>query len=158
MRMGLGFDAHALEEGRKLVLGGVTIEGEVGLAGHSDADVISHSVADALLGAAGLGDLGSMFPDNDEWRGASSLAILAETASALRGAGWAIVNVDVTLIAEAPRIAPHRTEMIERVSSSLGIRAEQVSVKATTTDGLGATGRGEGMAALAIASIETNRV
>ena len=158
MRMGLGFDAHGFEAGRKLVLGGVTIEGEIGLAGHSDADVISHSVADALLGAAGLGDLGSMFPNNDEWRDASSLAILAETASALTGAGWAIVNVDVTLIAEAPRIAPHRTEMIDRVSSSLGIRADQVSMKATTTDGLGATGRREGMASMAIASIEPNKV
>lgn len=155
-RSGIGFDAHAFEtEGdRPLVVGGVTISGSPGLAGHSDADVLSHAVADALLGAASLGDLGSRFPADERWRDASSLAILEETAAQVLDAGYRIVHVDVSVVAQAPRLAPHRDAMRRNVAGALGLREGAVSVKATTTDGLGFTGRGEGVAALAVVTIE----
>ena len=150
MRVGLGFDAHAFDPARPLVLGGVVVPDAPGLAGHSDADVVSHAVADALLGAAGLGDLGSMFPPTEVWRDASSLEILAASAVAAREAGWELVNADVTVIAERPRLAPYRAGMSVRVAEALGAEAGVVSIKATTTDGLGFTGRGEGIAAIAV--------
>jgi 2-C-methyl-D-erythritol 2,4-cyclodiphosphate synthase len=155
-RSGIGFDAHAFEPAgdRPLVLGGVTIPGHPGLAGHSDADVLSHAVADALLGAAALGDLGSRFPADERWRDASSLAILEETAAQVLDAGYRIVHVDASVIAQAPRLAPHRDAMRANVARALGVDERRVSVKATTTDGLGFTGRGEGIAALAVATIE----
>ena len=150
MRVGLGFDAHAFDPARPLVLGGVVVPDAPGLAGHSDADVVSHAVADALLGAAGLGDLGSMFPPTEVWRDASSLEILAASAVAAREAGWELVNADVTVIAERPRLAPYRAGMSVRVAEALGAEAGVVSIKATTTDELGFTGRGEGIAAIAV--------
>jgi len=153
MRIGQGYDVHEIDEGRPLVLGGVTIPDHPGLAGHSDADVISHAIADALLGAAGLGDLGALFPASDEWRDASSLRILEEVGRTLRREGWEISNVDATLIAESPRLAPYRDAMIDRVSEALAVDRSRVSVKATTSDGLGFTGRGQGMAAVAVALV-----
>lgn len=155
VRTGIGFDAHAFsrDAARPLVIGGVTIPDHPGLAGHSDADVLSHAVADALLGAAGLGDLGGRFPGDDRWRDASSLAILRETSSLVADAGYAIVNVDVSVVAEAPRLSPYRDRMRTEVARALGIGEDAVSVKATTTDHLGFTGRGEGIAALAVATI-----
>jgi 2-C-methyl-D-erythritol 2,4-cyclodiphosphate synthase len=154
MRVGLGVDAHAFDASRKLVLGGVEITGSPGLAGHSDADVLSHAVADALLGAAGLSDLGTMFPANERWRDSSSLDILAETARVVRAAGWSIANIDATLVAEAPELRPHRAEMIAAVASALEIEQHAVWFKATSSDGLGFTGRAEGMAAIAVALVE----
>lgn len=153
---GIGFDAHAFDEigDRPLVIGGVVISESGGLAGHSDADVLSHAVADALLGAANLGDLGSRFPDDDRWKGASSLAILEETAAQVEDAGYRIVHVDVSVVAQAPRLAPHRDAMRAAVAGALGVSVSAVSVKATTTDGLGFTGRGEGIAALSVATVE----
>jgi 2-C-methyl-D-erythritol 2,4-cyclodiphosphate synthase len=150
VKVGLGFDAHAFDPGRPLVLGGVLVPDAPGLAGHSDADVVSHAVADALLGAAGLGDLGSMFPPTEVWRDASSLEILAASAVAARDAGWELVNADVTVIAERPRLAPYRAGMSVRVAEALGAEPKFISIKATTTDGLGFTGRGEGIAAIAV--------
>ena len=156
-RSGIGFDAHAFAgdgSGRALVIGGVTIEGHAGLDGHSDADVLSHAIADALLGAAALGDLGSRFPADELWKGASSLAILEETAAQVLDAGYRIVYVDASVVAQAPRLAPHRAAMRSNVARALGVDERYVSVKATTTDGLGFTGRGEGIAAMAVATIE----
>ncbi len=150
MKVGLGFDAHAFDPARPLVLGGVVVPDAPGLAGHSDADVVSHAVADALLGAAGLGDLGSMFPPTEIWRDASSLEILAASAVAARDAGWELVNADVTVIAERPRLAPYQAGMSVRVAEALGAEPGVISIKATTTDGLGFTGRGEGIAAIAV--------
>ncbi|MDQ3957758.1 MAG: 2-C-methyl-D-erythritol 2,4-cyclodiphosphate synthase [Actinomycetota bacterium] len=154
-RSGIGFDAHAFEEGRPLVLGGVTVPGHDGLAGHSDADVLSHAIADALLGAAALGDLGSRFPDDERWAGASSLEILSETSALVTANGYRIEHVDASVVAQVPRLAPYREEMRSNVAAALGVASEAVSVKATTTDGLGFTGRGEGVAALAVATIES---
>ena len=153
IRVGIGFDAHGFTPDRRLVLGGVEVDHQRGLAGHSDADVLSHAVADALLGAAGAGDLGSVFPEDERWRGASSLDILAETARLLEHGGWLIANVDATLIAEAPRLAPHRQEMRTNIASALSIAIDSVSVKSTSTDGLGFAGRREGIAALAVALV-----
>ncbi len=156
-RSGIGFDAHAFDAGdggRALVVGGVTIEGHAGLAGHSDTDVLSHAIADAVLGAAALGDLGARFPDDDRWKGASSLVILEETARVVAGAGYRVVHVDASVVAQAPRLAPHRYEMRKNVAAALSLSTDAVSIKATTTDGLGFTGRGEGIAALAVATIE----
>lgn len=153
IRVGQGFDVHGFDDSRPLVLGGVTIENHAGLTGHSDADVLSHAVADALLGAARLGDLGSRFPANDRWKNASSLDILSETAHLLHEAGFDIVNVDATVIAERPRLSDHKEAMASKIAGALGIDAELVSVKATTTDGLGSAGRGEGIAATAVALI-----
>jgi 2-C-methyl-D-erythritol 2,4-cyclodiphosphate synthase len=152
LRVGIGIDAHALEEGIPLVLGGVKIEHPRGLAGHSDGDVLAHALTDALLGAAGLEDIGALFPPADpQWRGASSLDLLARAYERVRAAGWELVNADCVLIGEEPRIAPHRDEMRARLAEALGEPAEQVAVRATTTDGLGFTGRGEGLAAHAVA-------
>ena len=154
IRVGLGYDAHAFAENRSLILGGVEIPDARGLAGHSDADVASHAIADALLGAARLGDLGTLFPNDERWRGASSLDILAHTAQAVTEAGWSIVNVDATVVVDAPKLAPHREKMIDRVASALGLATSEVWLKATSTDGLGFSGRGEGIAAMAVVLIE----
>jgi 2-C-methyl-D-erythritol 2,4-cyclodiphosphate synthase len=154
MRVGCGFDAHPFDERRPLFLGGVEITGSPGLAGHSDADVLSHAIADALLGAAGLGDLGSRFPAEERWKDASSLEILSEVSALLRDRGSAVVNVDATVIAEQPRLGPHREQMVERIAHALGIERGLVSVKATTTDEMGFTGRREGIAAFAVALVE----
>jgi 2-C-methyl-D-erythritol 2,4-cyclodiphosphate synthase len=154
IRVGLGFDVHPFDESRPLMLGGVEVPDSPGLAGHSDGDVLSHAVADALLGAAGLGDLGERFPATAEWQDAASAGILADVARALADEGWSIADVDATVVAQGPRIAPHRDRMIEAVATALAVSPEQVSVKATTTDGLGVIGRGEGIAALAVALIE----
>ena len=152
LRIGLGVDAHALEAGVPLVLGGVAIEHPRGLAGHSDGDVIAHALTDALLGAAALGDIGSLFPSGDErWHGADSLDLLRDAYAQVREAGYALVNADCILIGEEPKIAPHRAEMRVRLAAALGVDAELVNVRATTTDRLGFTGRGEGLAAEAVA-------
>jgi 2-C-methyl-D-erythritol 2,4-cyclodiphosphate synthase len=149
LRVGTGFDAHALEEGVPLVLGGVAIDHPRGLAGYSDGDVLAHALTDAVLGAAGLGDIGTLFPPGDpQWEGASSVDLLARAFAEVRERGWELVNADVVLIGEEPRIARLRGEMEERLAAVVG---GPVSVRATTTDGLGFTGRGEGLAAQAVA-------
>ena len=154
-RVGLGYDIHPIAKGRPLMIGGVRIESEWGLAGHSDADVLLHAIGDALLGAAALGDLGTHFPPADApWKDASSLDLLCRIAALLNGRQARIVNVDATLIAEQPRLAPHREAICANVASALGIDASRVSVKATTNERLGALGRGEGLAACAVALIE----
>jgi|SRR5471032_187846 2-C-methyl-D-erythritol 2,4-cyclodiphosphate synthase len=154
-RSGIGYDAHRLAPGRKLILGGVDIPHATGLDGHSDADVISHAIADALLGAIGERDIGHHFPNTDETiRGISSIEILERVTTILRAKKSRAVNVDVTLIAEAPKIAPHISAMRERIASALQLEQSRISIKATTNEGLGAVGRGEGMAAMAIATIE----
>jgi len=155
-RAGFGFDLHPLVTGRALVLGGVTVPSEVGLDGHSDADVLSHAVAEALLGALALGDLGRHFPDTDpRWRGVSSLRLLEQVVALVRGRGGALVNVDATVLAQAPKLAPHLPEMAKRLSGVLGIPVERVSVKAKSPEGLGLLGRREGIAAMAVVSVET---
>jgi 2-C-methyl-D-erythritol 2,4-cyclodiphosphate synthase len=155
LRVGLGVDAHALAEGVPLVLGGVEIESPRGLAGHSDGDVIAHALIDALLGAAGLGDIGSLFPPGDpEWEGASSLDLLRRAAAQVREAGWELVNADCILIGEEPRIAPLRQQMRERLAEAVGADPHRINVRATTTDKLGFTGRGQGLAAQAVALLE----
>ena len=155
MRVGQGFDVHAFVEGRKLVVGGVEIAYEKGLDGHSDADVLLHAICDALLGAAALGDIGWHFPDsNPTYQGADSRELLRATAKKVADAGYTIVNVDATIIAQAPRMAPHVARMIGNIAADLGLNPAAVSVKATTTENLGFTGRGEGIAAQAIALIE----
>ena len=151
-RVGIGVDAHAFSDGAALVVGGVEIAGEAGLAGHSDGDVISHALIDALLGAAGLGDIGSLFPsDSSEWEGARSLDLLARAYAQVRDAGWELENADCVLVGEEPRIAPLREAMRARLAETLGVEPELVNVRATTTDRLGFTGRGEGLAAVAVA-------
>jgi 2-C-methyl-D-erythritol 2,4-cyclodiphosphate synthase len=155
MRVGIGFDAHAFDDARSLVLGGVRIPGAPGLSGHSDGDVLSHAIADALLGAVGLEDLGARFPADDRWRNASSLEILEVVAADVGATRYSIANVDATVIAERPRLASHRKAMSTALSNVLGIPAADVSIKATTTDGLGFSGRAEGMAALAVALVAT---
>ena len=150
-RVGHGFDVHAFEEGRPLMLGCVHIEGAPGLGGHSDADVVAHAIADALLGAAAAGDLGQSFPATPEWRDAPGSKILAGAAQEVASTGWRIGNIDVTIVAEAPKLAPHRQAMRSAVAAALGLDVSAVSVKATTTDGLGFTGRGEGIACYAVA-------
>ena len=155
IRVGLGFDAHAFDDARPLVLGGVTIPGSPGLAGHSDGDAVSHAVADALLGAAGLGDLGERFPATEEWRDADSLLILRQCVTSLQESGWVPSNVDVTVIAQRPHLAPHRQGMIDTLAPVLALSPDQVSVKATTTDSMGFTGRGEGIAAIAVVLIDS---
>jgi 2-C-methyl-D-erythritol 2,4-cyclodiphosphate synthase len=154
VRIGFGFDAHPFDAGRPLVLGGVELAGSPGLAGHSDADVLSHAIADALLGAAGLGDLGDRFPHEERWKDASSLEILLEVSALLRDRGAVVVNVDATVIAEQPKLGPHREQMAENIAHALGIEGSLVSVKATTTDEMGFTGRREGIAAFAVALVE----
>jgi 2-C-methyl-D-erythritol 2,4-cyclodiphosphate synthase len=154
VRAGIGFDSHRLEQGRRLVLGGVEIESDVGLAGHSDADVLTHAVMDALLGAAGLEDIGRHFPDGDErYRDADSVELLREVARRVADAGFEVVNVDATLACEAPKLDPHREAMRARLAEALGLDAGAVNVKFTTGERMGFVGRGEGIAALAIASV-----
>jgi 2-C-methyl-D-erythritol 2,4-cyclodiphosphate synthase len=155
-RVGIGFDAHALEEGVSLVLGGVELEHPRGLAGHSDGDVLAHALIDALLGAAGLGDIGGLFPSGDErYRGVSSLSLLGQAYAQVKEAGWRLVNADCVLVGEEPRIAPHRSEMRRRRRRlRIAIGEGEVNVRATTTDRLGFTGRGEGLAAHAVALLE----
>ncbi|HEY8057495.1 MAG TPA: 2-C-methyl-D-erythritol 2,4-cyclodiphosphate synthase [Acidimicrobiales bacterium] len=156
LRVGQGYDVHAFSEdpARRLVLGGVTVDGAPGLAGHSDADALAHACADAVLGAAGLGDLGDHFPDTDpQWSGADSLTLLAEVVRLAAEAGWRVVNLDATVIAERPKVGRLRPQMAERLSSVVGA---PVSVKATTHEGLGAIGRGEGIACLAVALVEAD--
>ncbi|MGE0329627.1 MAG: 2-C-methyl-D-erythritol 2,4-cyclodiphosphate synthase [Ramlibacter sp.] len=151
IRVGEGWDVHALVPGRKLVIGGVHIPHEQGLLGHSDADVLLHAITDALLGAAGLGDIGTHFPDTDErFSGADSAVLLAEAARRVRDAGWQVGNVDSTVIAQAPRLAPHRAAMRASVASALGIAAEQVNVKAKTAEKLGPVGQGLSIEARAV--------
>jgi 2-C-methyl-D-erythritol 2,4-cyclodiphosphate synthase len=151
-RVGMGFDAHALEEGVPLVLGGVRIDHPRGLAGHSDGDVLAHALTDALLGAAGLEDIGALFPAADPTlAGADSLELLAQAWERVRADGWRLANADVVLVGEEPRLAPHRDEMRRRLAEAVGVEPELVAVRATTTDGLGFTGRREGLAAQAVA-------
>ena len=151
MRIGQGFDVHALVAGRKLIVGGVDIPNEKGLDGHSDADVLLHAVCDALLGAAALGDIGRHFPDTDSrYRGADSRMLLREVSAMVQGAGFRIVNIDATLIAQAPKMAPHISAMVNNITADLGLSRGQVNIKATATEGLGYTGRGEGIAAEAV--------
>jgi 2-C-methyl-D-erythritol 2,4-cyclodiphosphate synthase len=154
-RVGFGFDLHPLVAGRPLVLGGVTVPSEVGLDGHSDADVLAHAVGEALLGALALGDLGRHFPDTDpRWRGVSSLLLLGRVIELVRGRGAALVNVDATVLAQAPRMAPHLAEMAKRLADVLGIPLDRVSVKAKSPEGLGLLGRHEGIAAMAVVSLD----
>ena len=151
---GIGYDCHRLSAGRRLVIGGVEIPSERGLDGHSDADVLAHAVIDALLGAAGLGDIGEHFPDSEErYRDADSLKLLGTVLEMVRALGLRVVNVDCTVVMEEPRLGPHRGEIRERLARALGLARERVNVKATSGEGIGFVGRGEGVAALAIVSL-----
>ena len=155
LRIGHGYDVHRLTEGRALILGGVTIPYEKGLLGHSDADVLTHAVMDALLGAAALGDIGKLFPDTDAaYAGISSILLLERVAERLREAGYAVVNLDATVLAQAPKLAPYRERMRENLARALSLDTSRVSVKATTEEGLGFTGAREGIAAHAVVLIE----
>ncbi len=155
MRVGIGFDLHPLKEGRRLVIGGVRIDHPTGLDGHSDADVLTHAVIDAILGAAGLGDIGAHFPpDDSRYRDASSIDLLAEAARVVANAGYRVVNIDSTVVAQAPRLRPHLEEMSGNIARCLGLERGAVSVKATSPEQLGALGRGAGIAAQAVALIE----
>jgi len=155
-RAGIGYDSHRLVAGRTLVVGGVEIEGaELGLAGHSDADVLTHAVIDALLGAAGLGDIGTHFPDTDEqWRDAASSDLLSQVCSFLEDHGWTIRHLDATVVCEVRKLGPHRDRMRTSLAATAGIRPLEVNVKFTTNEGMGFLGRGEGIAALAVATVE----
>jgi len=154
MRIGQGFDAHALVEGRPLVIGGVTIPYALGLAGHSDADVLLHAICDALIGAAALGDIGRHFPDSDpQYKGVDSRKLLRATAALLSQHGWGLVNLDATIIAQEPRMSPHVAQMAANIAADLGVPINCVNIKAKTTERLGFTGRGEGIAAEAVALI-----
>ena len=151
MRTGIGIDTHRFEDGRPLILGGVEIPGERGLAGHSDADVLTHAIVDALLGAASLGDIGELFPDTDElWRDADSMALLRDVLGRVQEAGWAVTHIDATVVLERPKLAPHRDAIRESLASVLG----SVNVKFTTGEKMGFVGREEGAAALAVATLE----
>ncbi len=155
LRVGQGYDVHRLAADQKLILGGVAIPWELGLLGHSDADVLVHAVMDALLGAAAMGDIGGMFPDSDpRYEGADSLELLRAVCARLRENGWEIVNVDSTVVAQRPRLAPHIPEMRRRIAEAMDVEPEQVGVKATTEEHLGFTGRGEGISAMAVALLE----
>jgi len=155
MRIGQGFDAHALKPGRTLVIGGVTIPHSTGLEGHSDADVLLHAICDALIGAAALGDIGRHFPDSDpQYKGVDSRVLLRKTAALLAAHGSRVVNVDATIIAEAPRMAPHISAMVRNIAGDLGVAESSVNIKAKTTEKLGFTGRGEGIAAEVVVLIE----
>jgi 2-C-methyl-D-erythritol 2,4-cyclodiphosphate synthase len=154
-RCGIGYDAHRLVSRRKLILGGVEIAHKRGLQGHSDADVLSHAIADAILGALGAGDIGKHFPNTEESiRGISSMEILRHVATIAAQKNARVINVDATVLAEAPKISPHITAMQEKIADALGVKANAISIKATTNEGLGAIGRSEGMAAMAVASVE----
>ena len=151
---GIGYDSHRFAPGRSLILGGVTIPHELGLDGHSDADVLAHAVTDALLGAAGLGDIGEHFPDTEErWRDADSMQLLGIVVTSVIAAGFEIVNLDCTVLMETPKIGPHRAVIRERLAGELGLENQRVNVKASTGEGMGFIGRGEGAAALAIVSL-----
>ncbi|HWX96632.1 MAG TPA: 2-C-methyl-D-erythritol 2,4-cyclodiphosphate synthase [Solirubrobacteraceae bacterium] len=153
---GIGYDSHRLEQGLRLVIGGVEIPGALGLEGHSDADVLAHAVIDALLGAAGLGDIGEHFPDTDErWRDADSIGLLRAAVAMVAAARLVPVNVDCTVVMEAPKLAPHRQAIRECLAAALGLEAGRVNVKASTGEGVGFVGRGEGVAALAVATLES---
>jgi 2-C-methyl-D-erythritol 2,4-cyclodiphosphate synthase len=153
--VGIGYDSHRLAAGRRLVIGGVEIPHDEGLHGHSDADVLAHAVIDALLGAAGLGDIGEHFPDTDErWRDADSMGLLAHVVAEVHGADMVIVNVDCTLVMEAPKLGPHRAAIRESLAAVLECDLRRVNVKASTGEGIGFVGRGEGVAALAVASLQ----
>ncbi|HIY16476.1 MAG TPA: 2-C-methyl-D-erythritol 2,4-cyclodiphosphate synthase [Candidatus Intestinimonas stercorigallinarum] len=155
LRIGHGYDVHRLTGGRKLILGGVDIPWEEGLLGHSDADVLTHAVMDALLGAAGLGDIGKLFPDHDPaYEGISSLVLLDRVCERLREEGWQVGNVDATVVAQRPKLAPYIPQMRQNLALHMGVPPEQVNVKATTEEGLGFTGTGQGMAAHAVALLE----
>ncbi len=155
IRVGYGYDVHKLVEGRKLILGGVDVPHTLGLLGHSDADVLLHSVSDALLGAAAMGDIGCLFPDNDEkYKDADSLVLLTEVVKAIAAEGWHIVNIDSTVMAQAPKLRPYIDEMRENIASACGLDISCVSVKATTEEGLGFTGRKEGISASAVCLVE----
>lgn len=155
MRIGQGYDVHRLVEGRKLILGGVDIPFEKGLKGHSDADVLTHSIMDALLGAAALGDIGKLFPDNDAaFKDADSIELLKKVVSVLKGKGYLIENIDTTVIAQRPKLAPYIDTMRENIAAACGMEIDWVSVKATTEEGLGFTGSGEGIAAQAVCLIK----
>lgn len=152
LRIGHGYDVHRLVEGRDLILGGVNIPWKLGLLGHSDADVLTHAVMDAILGAAAMGDIGMLFPDNDPtYKGADSLALLTEVMCRVRAAGFEVVNVDATVLAQAPKLSPHKQQMRQNLADAAGLDVSQVSVKATTEEGLGWTGSSEGMAVHALA-------
>ena len=157
-RSGIGYDSHRLVEGRKLILGGVEIEGaERGLAGHSDGDALTHAIIDALLGAAGLGDIGQHVPDTDErWRDSDSLDLLSQVCVFLEEHDWRIVHLDATVICEAPKLGGHRDAMRHSLASTVGIHPREVNVKFTTNEGMGAIGRGEGIAAMAVATLESS--
>jgi 2-C-methyl-D-erythritol 2,4-cyclodiphosphate synthase len=155
LRVGMGLDAHAFSEDAPLVLGGVDFPGQPGLAGHSDGDVVAHALIDAVLGAAGLGDIGELFPSGDpQWLDASSMRLLQRAYEVVRSAGWELVNADCVLVGERPRIASSRDAMRARLAGAMGVELERVSVRATTTDELGFTGRGEGLAAQAVALVQ----
>ncbi len=155
VRTGIGWDSHRLVAGRPLILGGVTVPYDLGLDGHSDADVLTHAVIDALLGATGGDDIGTHFPDTDErWRGADSMALLAHVVAEIAAAGVRIVNVDTTVVMERPKLAPHRDAIRASLAAGLGVAPEDVNIKASTGEGLGFVGRGEGVAALAVATVE----
>ena len=155
LRIGHGYDVHRLAEGRSLVLGGVTIPWKRGLDGHSDADVLTHAVMDALLGAVAAGDIGKLFPDHDDaYRNISSMLLLKRVGEYLRQEGYTVVNIDATLIAQAPKVSPYRDAMRQNIAAALGVDVSQISVKATTEEHLGFTGTGEGMAAHAVALVE----
>jgi 2-C-methyl-D-erythritol 2,4-cyclodiphosphate synthase len=155
MRVGVGYDSHRFEAGRPLVLGGVEIPSDVGLAGHSDADAIAHAVTDAILGAAAMGDIGSHFPPTDErWKDASSLGLLGRAVDLVAGSNYQVVNVDVTVVAERPRIGPWVEEMRARIADGIGIGPQHVSIKGKTNEGMGWIGRGEGIAAIAVALLD----
>jgi 2-C-methyl-D-erythritol 2,4-cyclodiphosphate synthase len=154
---GIGYDSHRLVAGRPLILGGISLPSERGLEGHSDADVLSHAIIDALLGAAGLGDIGQRFPDDEErWRDADSLALLASVVTTVVAAGFEVVNVDATVVMERPKLGPARDAIRARLAQALGIAPARVNVKATTGEGIGFVGRGEGVAALAVASVRAS--
>jgi 2-C-methyl-D-erythritol 2,4-cyclodiphosphate synthase len=154
VRTGLGFDSHRFAPGRRLILGGVEVPYDQGLAGHSDADVLTHAVMDALLGAAGLGDIGTHFPDTEaQWKDADSLGLLRDVVATLGTAGWAIGNVDATVLLERPKLLPHRPAITAALAGALGVAEDAVNVKATTGEGMGFVGRGEGAAALAVATL-----
>ncbi|TLM75312.1 MAG: 2-C-methyl-D-erythritol 2,4-cyclodiphosphate synthase [Actinobacteria bacterium] len=155
LRIGLGYDVHAFAQGRALVLGGVTVPHDRGLLGHSDADVLAHALMDALLGALRAGDIGAHFPDTDPaYAGADSMDLLARVGALVREAGWALADADCVLVLEQPKVSPYRDEMRARMAAALGVDVERIGVKATTTEGLGATGRGEGVAAQAVVLLE----
>lgn len=155
MRIGHGYDVHKLVEGRKLIIGGVDIPHEVGLLGHSDADVLLHAISDALLGAAALGDIGKLFPDSDEkYKGANSLMLLRIVGSKLCAEGYKVVNIDATILAQAPKMSPHIPKMRQNIAMTLGIEIDDISIKATTEEGLGFTGEKLGIAAHAVCLIE----